>query len=334
MKAIKLYESKDLALKVYNDIYSDGKKSELINITKGDNYSKMLFDIAYILGHRYEYSIDSLIHYYKVIKNYNKNLFPIKNFELFSKEVPRNASLLTQIDYREECIDTFNELPSIIKRNLRKETHTFLDLKLYKDKLAHLYGLIQYLENKGDVSKDRIFKKAISSKHSIDDMINFFGEKSNLIDGRVITLEYLVSLEDNLEESYIIYNTNNIVVFEIANPNDMRIVGENSLWCFSYGVDNYNTFNQYTTNGICYVIFNLNESQRDPYFMTTWIRPLPSEDVLADENVKAEIENGELPYDITPIFDAINEPIFHYNEYLKDVFGDIETAESVCTFDM
>lgn len=336
MKARRIYESKEMAIKYYKDKLSPERLQVILDISKGDNYSKMLADMSYLLARDGAFTPKRVYELYQMIKGYDKNIFPIENYNLFMPSVVNNYHIYHALIEREKIVKLFASLPSLIKRNIRDEVRiprSDKDFYGMADKLQHLIGLISMMDNKSEETRNVILKKAAASKHSIDDMIDFFYEKENLITGRKIDNEYLIKLEDELSSSYIIYNDGGVVVFEVSDPDDMRLVGENSMWCFSYGQQNYRTFNQYTTNGICYVIFNMRINQEDPEFMTTWIRPLPSEDIMADESVIEEIEMSGLPYDLAPIFNAFNEIIEDYQGYLVDTFGSIEKGESICTFE-
>lgn len=134
---LNLSENVQLADKVY---FKTGKLDEndrniILNITRGDQTTKLISDIWF----RHKNAFDpekikkNLPKIHDELLNYNKNVFPIKDFNLYNPEGVDYYDILLD---RYEIIDDMKTLPSIAHRNLRPEIREERDkdwMRYYKE---------------------------------------------------------------------------------------------------------------------------------------------------------------------------------------------------------
>jgi len=113
----------------------------------------------------------------------------------------------------------------------------------------------------------------------------------------------------NNEDMVIVYNKGSIYVVEVTSASAIKEIGCNSVWCFTYGTafdDAYRQWNNYSHNGIVYVIVDFRLPSDSQDFMYVVIHPLdPEYDEDNEEtsplfNMSNEIQ--ENPY---PILDEL-----------------------------
>ena len=111
-----LRENLQLADKVY---FNTGKLSPenrdtILKITNGDPYTKIVTDVYYdMLGSDYV-DLKKLSSIYEQLKNYNKNVFPIKGFDI--NNIENISVFLNALDKRKKIINMFSTWPSIAKK--------------------------------------------------------------------------------------------------------------------------------------------------------------------------------------------------------------------------
>jgi len=287
----------------------------VLSITNGDVYTKALSDILFHGRDEFRWEDDKLPGYYNALKSYNKNVFPIKGFDLNGKE-PVNYYAL---DIRGKVIDEINKLPSIAKRNLKGEIRTPRDSRELGDYL-HLieYFSAQFslLSNKDEKTKSKIYQKMFKSNATLKDLVNFADDKENLLGGEDFTKDNIQDLIDEGHDLEVVFDKNNVMVVEVGDPRAIKAIGCNSLWCFTYGEafdSAYRMWSDYSTNDVVYVIVNFNEPSGSSEFMHVLIKP-----VLEEEDY---VEGGDYE-DEQPLYDMSNEQSYNTIGYLEDVVGD------------
>jgi hypothetical protein len=120
----------------------------------------------------------------------------------------------------------------------------------------------------------------------------------------------------------IVYDKNNIMIVEVSGPQGIKKIGCNSLWCFTYGSGfdaAWQSWNNYSTNGLVYVMIDFRESPDSKDFMHVLIKP------LRDEYDEDEMENP------TTLFDMSNEVQYDTNNTISHLL-DFETAKKIMNF--
>lgn len=309
----KMFEYLELADKLYfkSGEISESDKYKILSITKNDNYTKVICDLfLFLQKNRYLLKnniMEVLRDLYEQIKNYNKNTFPIKGFDITKK----NDNLYFELDVRGKIIDTMRKLPKVAIRNLKNEIRqerSYGELSNYLHLLEYFSGLYSMLGNRDDELKEKILKKMFKSNMTIDKLVDFVDEKENLLGGKEFTKEMIQEIiSDNDYDLRTIYDKEKIMVVEVSSLDGIKLIGCNSLWCFTYG-HSYNAWHNYSTNGIVYVIIDFNCTSDDSQFMYVLIKPLE----------KKYTEDNE---DESPLFNMANEQETAPIWYLKRVFG-------------
>lgn len=314
-------ENLQLADKLYfkTGKLDESEKAFILNITNGDNFTKIICDIllemkSYEWGHQ-EYLKD-LEPIYKQLKEYNKNIFPIKDFDIYnSKNI---NDLHWSFKHRQKLLNNIKKMPSIAIRNLKNDIRIPRDgyeLKTYNELLEYFIGQISLLSNRGDEMSLKIFKKMFKSGATLKQMADFADDKYNLLGGNDFTKEKIHDIVDDNKhyELDIIYEKDDIMVIDVTGPNGIKEIGCNSLWCFTYGTGfdlAYRQWNNYSTDDHVYVIVDFSKNSDESEFMYVLIRPLKPKYTEKDE------ENEHLP-----LFDMSNEPVLGPIGVLKDLVG-------------
>jgi hypothetical protein len=159
-------------------------KDMILDITHGDNYTKAICDLFKIVsGVKFLVNTgkmrERLTDFYIQLKEYNKNIFPIKNF---------NLDLLRyyELDIRKKLLDNLKKLPSIGIRNLKHEIRqerTYEELCKYENDLEYFLAHLVYFDNRDEKIKEMIFKKMFKSGITLDELVDFVEEKENLLQG-------------------------------------------------------------------------------------------------------------------------------------------------------
>jgi hypothetical protein len=279
------------------------------------------------------------------LKNYNKNIFPIEGFSYDSANVIVTRRLLKN---REEIIKILNKWPSIAKRNLKfdisipRNENKFQRLK---DVILYIDSHLNLLDNRTPETKAAIYKKIFSSNHTTFDAVaNFVEDKINLLHGSAYTKQELQKLvEKNSDSLKIVYDKNNIVIVDVTSQSGIKIIGCNSIWCFTYG-DEYGLageqWDRFSYNSHVYAIINFSESQNDPQFIHivtkpfyTHTQPIPYYDRRQKTFDFHHNTVDDMNFDDTGIFDMANLPV-HGNPYeiLNDLVKNDPSALKVFTF--
>jgi hypothetical protein len=354
-----LFENIQLADKTY---FNTGKLSPRVReiiidkITGGDNYTKIISDIYYAMiqnqikmgkwaisqisdeefddeKEHYESENDIMSlddwkkvkSYYEQLKDYNKNVFPIKDLNINNtKDI---WDLIKSLNYRKKIIEIFKKFPSIASRNLKNEIRIPRDSSEFnelKNNLEYINSHISLISNKKEEVKEKMLQKIFKSNTTISDIIDFVEEKENLIGGEKITKKQFREIVNNNYhyELEIVYDKENIMVIDVTGVHGIKDIGCNSLWCFTYGsgFDNaYRQWNNYSTNDHVYVIIDFNQNSDDKDFMYVLIKPLLDEYTEDDDE-----EIG--------LFDLTNEKVYDPNSVIDSLIG-LKNAKKIFKFD-
>jgi hypothetical protein len=321
---INLSENVQLADKVY---FNTGKltpedKHFIMNITRGDQTTKLISDIYFHYKDNWGfYNVKKNLYYiHRCILNYNKNVFPIKGFNIYN---PSGESLYNIISDRQKNIDNLKNLPSIAIRNLRSDIRKERDvseMNRYDDLFRYFLTNISYLDNRDEKTKNKILQKMYKSNVTMEDLARFTDEKENLIGGGDFDRKKIEEIIEQSDGDIIpIYDKNNVLVLEVLTADAIKLIGCNSLWCFTYGINNYQTWNNYSQYGFVYVIVNLNEEPNSQEFMWTLIKPL--KEYYDDE------DDGD-----SPLFNMGNDNYYNPYDVLNQIIGDDDLIHSIFNF--
>ena len=307
-----LRENLQLADKVY---FNSGKLSPRVreivtHITNGDPYTKIMTDIYYTMlmnnhstGEWALKVIDSehqetekpendvmgmddlkkLRPIYNQLKDYNKNVFPIKGFNI--NGVENINDFLWALKQREKIINIFNEWPSIAKRNMKSDIKTERngnEMNRYRDELEYIDTDINQLQNRNENARNKILGKIFKNNTTLDDVIDFVNDKEGLLGGTDLTREQINQIlkddKENANGLEVVYQKGNIMIIEVSEPESIKKIGCNSLWCFTYNRKgdalNLDDWFKNTTNDICYIIIDFSEPSDSEYFMHVLTKPL------------------------------------------------------------
>jgi hypothetical protein len=305
-------ENLQLADKVY---FKAGKLSPrvreiILGITNGDPYTKIMTDIYYyklMEGHmtkdlalkkanpeNQETSqiendiltndeVNRLTPIYNQLKEYNKNIFPIKGFNI--NGVDDTPYLIRALEYRQKILNVFDKWPSIAKRNMKDDIRTERDSKEmndYRNDLEYADSYISQLNNRNEEAKMIILQKIFTKNTTLEDILDFVQEKENLLGGTELTRKQIGQILKKDKEQYdelkVKYNKGNIMIIEVDGPYGIKEIGCNSVWCFTYnrgeGNMNWNDWYKNSTNSYCYVIIDFSESSDSEDFMHVLTKPL------------------------------------------------------------
>jgi hypothetical protein len=343
-------ENLQLADKVYfnTGLLSDEDKKNIIKITNGDQFTKIISDIYYYnkennifrsnnkdIYFKNDYGKTNIEEIYDQLKNLNKNILPLKNFNIYN--LPKNEiyQFINYLINRKVILEFLKKIPSTSVRNIRNEIRlerTYEEFNWFTNLLTYLDGLVSQLNNRDEKIKNKILNKAFKSNNSINDIIEFFEDKENLIGSNKIRKKDIIDIVDELSNSIIVYDKGNSLIVEISDPNDLKKIGCNSLWCFTYGNNNWHVFNNYSYNGIVYVIFDFGYETDQEGFSYTIIKP-----PKMFEDVESEYFDDEEDYDEQNIYmyNHFNDPVDldESNGILFNIFGNMELAYNTLNFE-
>lgn len=307
-----LRENLQLADKIY---FNTGKlsldvKKIILSITKGDVYTKIITDLYYemlmqthgelnmalkaidkkhIETEKLEtdvlniYDIKKLVPIYFQLKEYNKNVFPIKGFNI--NGVENTSDFLNALTNRAKIIDIFSTWPSIAKRNMKRDIRierNGKEMNLYRQDLEYVDSNLSQLENRNETARNRILAKIFISDTTLDTIIDFLNDKESLLGGTELTRKQINQIlkddKENADELSVKYNKGNVMIIEVSGPEGIKELGCNSLWCFTYnrkgGATNFDDWYKNSTNDICYVIIDFSKPSDSEDFMHVLTKPL------------------------------------------------------------
>jgi hypothetical protein len=332
---------------------SDNAKEIILKMTNGDPYTKLIADMYYAklinsndLGQSVLKDIDrnsiennksqndildnnslkdlQLLH--KDLITYNKNVFPIKGFNI--NGVDNIHYFMSALKQRRLILKMFNELPSIASRNMKEDIRkerTYPELQSYRSDLEYFTAYYGQLSNRDEAARKKIEDKMFINGITLDKLLRFAEDKENMVGGTEFTRNKIKQIvkEDGYDLN-IIYDKNNKMIVEVNGPEGIKKIGCNSLWCFTYGSgfdSAYRNWNNYSTNDLVYVLINFNESSDSKDFMYVLIKP------LMDEYDEEEFENP------STLFDMSNEVQYSPNQVISS-FLDFNEAKKLMSFDI
>lgn len=323
---IKLYELLNEDVQLADKIYfNTGKlnkddKNFIIGLTKRNNWTKLIADFYYNLkmAHLNINELHKKINLlYSEILSYNKNVFPIIGFDAYkTKNV---QEIIRGLEIRKDIIEKIKQLPKFAINNLRNDIRlerTTNELSKYYNNLEYFITHYSLLSNRDEKTKEKILKKMFKSGTSLNDLMRFVDDKESFIGGVEFTRDKIMELVQS-EDIEIKYDQNNIMILEVYSPDGIKAIGCNSLWCFTYGSgfdSAYRQWNNYSYNGIVYVIVDLRESPDSKDFMHVLIKP------LTDENNRLITYTEDNETEI-PLFDMVNDNFHDPYTVLKHLFG-------------
>lgn len=356
-------ENLQLADKVY---FNSGKLSQdvkkiILSITKGDVYTKIITDLYYdmlmqshgelnmalkVIDKKHVetekpesdilniYDIKKLVPIYFQLKEYNKNVFPIKGFNI--NGVENTSDLLNALTNRAKIIDIFSTWPSVAKRNMKQDIRmerNGKEMNLFRQDLEYADSNLSQLENRNENAKNKILAKIFTSNTTLDNVIDFLSDKDSLLGGTELTRKQIGQIlkddKQNANELRVRYNKGNIMIIEVSGPEGIKEIGCNSLWCFTYnkksGGLNYEDWYKNSTNDYCYIIIDFSEPSDSEDFMHVLIKPL-----MYDYSDVGQSGYGRL-YNMAnrDIHDEDEE--YGVNSYIER-FMDFETAIKIMNF--
>jgi len=317
-----LKENIQLADKIYfkTGKLSDEDKEIILNITNGNNYTKIISDFYFYIK-KHAFNSDDLIKQlkplYSDVLNYNKNVYPVTGYDVYN---PLNISqLVWGLENRRKIIDQINKLPSVAIRNLRddiRKERTGGELSDYLHDLEYFMANYSLLSNRDKNTQIKILKKMFKGNTTLEQLMRFTDEKQNFIGGVEFTRDDIRELSES-EDFEIIYEQGDIMIIRVDSPSGIKAIGCNSLWCFTYGSgfdSAYREWNNYSYDNIVYVLVDFREKSDSEEFMHVLIKPLTDE----DNNL---IEYDEEKEDEYPIYNMANENYYNPYSILGRLFG-------------
>lgn len=317
LKSLLITENFQLAMKVYGGSLTPDDIDFLTKLSEKDYTFKILTDL-WIEDERgksfnkwndkdWENAVIQL-------RNYNKNVFPIVGFNYDSIQPVVTKQLL---EARAKVIAIVASWPKIAKRNLRR------DIALPRNQFSRVLNNVEYinqhlyyLNNRSEEIKAKIFQKIFSSNHeTFEEVLDFVEDKRNLLSGGTYDKVGLYKIvQANDYDLNIVYDRGNIVVVDVTGQSGIKLIGCNSLWCFTYG-DEYGLageqWDQYSYNSHVYAIVNFSQDQNDPDFIHIVTKPFQ----MQGKETGDEGEEIDDPAD-THIYNMENEQIWGNAEYI------------------
>jgi hypothetical protein len=290
---------------------SDEVKNAILDITGGDNFTRLVSDLYYhfIKFNQNNEGVDNgtiklceMFHQY--LKGYDKNLFPVpgilEDYGL-GKESDKYhiLTLFGTLKEREYLIKQWNKLPTLVKRNLVKPIKDELKIPFNSPDSNYLEYEYRKMGEQMKKTNDTItrlpkstgesmLKKIFSSVKSFDDIVktidnvskglSFIGDDDALDKNELL---------DNLENynADLILDKDNVIVVKANDVEAIQKLGCFSSWCFSqFGGEGY--WDEYAPDGYVYVIIDFNKDVEDARFLMTY---LPSTgDLYLSNNIPYE----------------------------------------------
>ena len=252
---IKEYLQQAEKLYFKNNVLNEEDKENILSITKGDNFTRLMSDWYYYCktylfrsGFNFKDRAEQefINGMYKYLKTYNRSIFPVGNpqgnelkledFNETSEYYTHVLDLYTMLNFREQAIEILNKLPSVAKRNLtdiRKVVKGEWHMKEMYGNLSRIYKHYKYLKGK---QQDKAIKKAFKSGNDIksaEHVMSAFamGVNGNLDDDFDIN-DVLEVIEDlNID---ILQKDKNVVVLRVNDYQSMMNLSGLVSWCFNY----------------------------------------------------------------------------------------------------
>jgi len=291
----RVLENLQQADKVY---FNTGKLSSearemILNITGGDNYTKLVADLAFhLLKHGDIFRDQRLFQvFYEYLETYDKSVFPIvgnlTDYGIDKSNDFHVFNLFALLQHRSYAVSALRKLPSIVVRNIRdtiripqKNEYAFDEITKKLNELARLIKVIPDTEKTRGV-RDKIF----TSKNGLDGMIAVAKQfEHKFTAGEAIPKDETIYLAHH-NGSDIIQDTDEILVVRVNSQDAMQELSCTSLWCFSRP-DSKDFWYQYAPDGFVYLIFDFTKDYDEAVFMLVYLPD--SGTVYASTNVPLE----------------------------------------------
>ena len=329
-------ENIQLANKLYfkTNKLNEKDKNLILRITNGDNYTKMLCDLLWVANMQ-DYPVDynfkgDLEEAYSQLKSYNKNYFPIENFD---KNSLTNLNL-NIFNKRKKVLDHMKKLPPVAIRNMKEDIRkerSAQEFSEYEDQLESFLSGYEQLSNRPEKIRRAIVQKMFKNNITLDDVTDFMQDKFNLIGGTPYDRKMVNKIIKDDEKEYnsqltLIYDENNVMVVQVEGPEGIKKIGSNSLWCFTYGENGWDTWYKYSTNDVAYVFINFKEKSDNEGFMYVLIKPL---DYDEDYDEEPNYDNNGVNED--KLYNMLNESEYDPLYIINKLIG-LEKAREILTF--
>lgn len=230
----------------------------------------------------------------KKIKNFKEDEI-LSFFDLYEKE----KKIIKSININYEKIDNLEEFTELLKNKIIDEkTNNFIENKLtYKQKKIitnEIIDLIKIIIRK--TNNTSLINDKIKNLRSFNDIkINLIDiiEKIDLFNKDKI-LDFCRKKNIDIE-----YNKNNIIVIKIDSYEKSKIIGDKN-WCISKEKKSFEYYNNNTTFGVYYFIFDLNKKITNPLSYIAC-------------NINLKYEKDKIVLNIDSKFNKNNNPILNNN---------------------
>lgn len=295
---IMMYENMQLADKVYfkTGIFSPEDKEKILSVTKGNNYTKAIADIDKIFAHRF--SEKDLMIFQNWLIEYNKNILPIKDFDI------NNIGSEQAMSFRDrsDCIKQLEYIPSVYLRNMKpdirieRNSSEFMILKSHIDTISNSIRTIEKYapENRELICKkifnshNKTFKSVIKPLQNIDEYLIKSSSSKEEISDIVETLGY--------DDAEIVFDGGDTMVVQVNNSEAIKTIAAGSLWCF---VIESGDMYWYEYTGIVdyvYIIFDFSEPINTPNRMLTLCAMSNRNGVISWDLYDGNNESYEIDY--------------------------------------
>lgn len=338
MKLIKLFsfllkENIQQAEKVYfnTGLLSNQDKEKILAITNGDNWTKLVTDVYYKTLLRGTLNIIDIKKFHDHLKKYNKNVFPVKEFNNVDSE--NIFSLFIGLIIRERIIEIIDNLPAIAKRNVKQEIRkerNEIDLNLLYNKMSKFYSSYRsVLKLKRDDRWQEAMKRQLfKSENTINDWVNYIEklEQRIMYDQYLDDKDYVKKLIESRKDLTLLKESNDVFLVKVTSQEGIAKIGCNALWCF---VKDEFEWLPYSTNNMVYVIIDFSDS---PFFVQDY-----SDDEESGYHVsmaviinKLDFENEEKNKAI--VYDSTNRELVNSIDFIRKTIG-IGNARKYITFE-
>jgi hypothetical protein len=139
--------------------------------------------------------------------------------------------LIEALETRRKTLKMFADLPSIAKRNLKKdikEVRSSSQLIKYYNELDYVVAQLKLISNRPEKIQNAILRKSFKSNTTLDEISDFFEDKQNLIKDFKLTKNKALQIakENHLD---IVYDKDNILILKVEDLDGIKAIGFMSL---------------------------------------------------------------------------------------------------------
>lgn len=272
---------------VKTNLFTPEDVENVLNITNGDAHTykiARIYDLFQDITSKYNkrksaesfkntYAEKHLKELYDELKNYNKNVFPIENFESLHP-----LDLFTSLRNRKEVIDFLNTIPSQYLRNLkpdiRRERNSEYEMQYnLPNTIKSIKNLLKLVDRMSDEKKEKLMNKVFSSKNDTFEKVEH--QLNNIQINYLSHNEGIEELRNKIEyeedEAEKLYDDGSVVVVDVKSSDAMKNLGCGSQWCFAteYGTEHWGN---YADNSHVQIVYNFSEDS-DSYTRMVVVLP-------------------------------------------------------------